>query len=199
MKNSLLDRLKGKISRGVGVGLVGLSSLVSGCIHTTPQEAARLILKPTLTGNFDDWNKDGEVTKIGNSQGNQSQGQDQSLNNVQQTLDNDNCYIFAYEGGQKIGLVNLDEAEKNRNFNRNQPLVFLLTTNNRKSGQVKLYVLNKETGKDVFEKYIGIKALENNNFVEKTNSNIFAPYGSHFECYWKIGDEIIASSSFSIE
>lgn len=189
MGNGLISKLRNTAIAGV----VGLSSLVSGCIHTTPQEAARLILKPTLTGNFEDWNKEGEITKIGNQQGQNYQenpGQNQVTNDSEEIV----CYVYNYldDIGSAHGLK--------ENFGKNEPLTFHLgLPNSGRFGDVRLYVINKDTGNKVYEKDVGIRdSSKDYTFLEKTNAETFSNFGNRFECYWKIGDKIVANTNFNI-
>lgn len=61
----LIDILKESGKRARGLALAGVLGL-SGCL-TTPQEAARLIVRPVLTGDFSDWDKPGQMSPQGNN------------------------------------------------------------------------------------------------------------------------------------
>lgn len=61
----LVDIIKESGKRARGLALAGVLGF-SGCL-TTPQEAARLIVKPVLTGDFSDWDKPGQMSPQGNN------------------------------------------------------------------------------------------------------------------------------------
>jgi len=72
----LIDRIKESGKKLALAGVLGSSLYLSGCL-TTPQEAGRLFIKPIFTGDFDEWNKQGQMSQQGNNQG--VNGQNSSL------------------------------------------------------------------------------------------------------------------------
>ncbi|MBI2449825.1 hypothetical protein HYV49_06040 [Candidatus Pacearchaeota archaeon] len=112
-KQNLIQRLKNTAIAGVvGMSLGGLS----GCVHTTPQEVAKLVLKPILTGNFEDWSKEGEITKIGN------QNQGQSQQQIKKIIDHRSPEFFSCE--KYIDLNNDGYIEDNEFLNRKNVFFF---------------------------------------------------------------------------
>ncbi len=100
------------MQKGKGLAIAS-SMLLAGCL-TTPQEAARLTLKPLLTGNFEDWDKEGEITKIGNSRANYKKNQSQKLNTNSliferlKIAEKDGLFLGIWIDMDKDGYVDVD-------------------------------------------------------------------------------------------
>ena len=114
----LVDKIKESGKKLALAGVLGSSLYLSGCL-TTPQEAGRLFIKPIFTGDFDEWNKQGQMSQQGNNNQNSSsqgngKGNNQN-NNVQsrQLVQEDSNY----KAGTPFGDLHIVSCNYIKDFN----------------------------------------------------------------------------------
>lgn len=84
-----------------GGSLVGTLAL-SGCL-TTPQEAGRLFIKPVLTGDFSEWNKDGDMSLRNSNQGNGNSGSTYDPSQIKSSTEQQpDRFFFTFQSWQDL-------------------------------------------------------------------------------------------------